>query len=150
MENAVGWQNPLPKDPGAKVINSLNWTIYLKKHKGKSVREVLAEDPGYLLFIKEKVSYLDVSPDILAMAVEKLEEQKQGGPFRLDVTELEKHNEIIQALANGLDSYANADGARQVHGINNDIDVHASLTYIKRLTKYLVGQAAKTEANAPA
>lgn len=127
----------LVKNADAKTVNSLNWTIYLKKHKNKTVAQILEDDPGYIIFIEEKVAWLRVAPDILKLAQEKLELQANGGAFVIDPKELEANSNVLQSIALGLDTYGK-DGVRQLHGISNDVNVHKALTYYQKLTKHLL------------
>ena len=124
----------LPKNADAKLLNRSH-TFFFGGHKGKTVGQLLEEVPSYILWAQARVAYVKFPVDILEEA-----EQRAAGTFdtfKLDLKELEKQSEVVRSMVSGLDSYG-SNGVRQLHGLGDNADLHATLNYFLRLAAHLI------------
>lgn len=126
----------LPKNADAKTLG-LKHQLFLKKYKttGKLISEIVEEDPSYILWAHENVAYIKFTDEVIKKLTEVLAQGTRVN-FVFDEAELKEHSDVINSVASGLDTYGN-EGIRQLHGVSNDVNVHKSLDYFRRLSRYL-------------
>lgn len=60
-----------------RFIESFDQTIDFGKHKGKTVNEVIGDDPGYLLWIAQETD-MDINPQIVDAAQDAFDDETFG------------------------------------------------------------------------
>jgi hypothetical protein len=124
----------LPKNADARLLKGPN-QFYFGKYKGtgKTVGELIKEDPGYILYVHEKVAFVRFEDSTIQQALKN----KTKVNFDLNPQLLESSTEVINAIHNGLDTVASEDGVRQLHGLTSSQDPHRALRYFKSLAQFI-------------
>lgn len=133
-----------PKNADAKTLQR-HHTLFFGKNKGKTIAQMLEENPSWILFAHAQVAFVKFPDDVITEAQDRVSGKITD--FKLDEKDLEEHGQVLTSVTLGLDSYAN-NGVRQLHGIGNDVAVHRTLDYYRKLTSFLIAQQKKKAAEA--
>jgi hypothetical protein len=124
------------KRPDAKTLDENSIIPIGKKHKDKTVEQVIKEDPGWILWAQNKLEAYSFTTEVLARCSDR---NTVPISFSFNVDELKENTKIISSVEQGLDPYGDR-GVRQLHGFNDKDNIHKALTYYRKLSEYLIDQ----------
>lgn len=91
-----------------KEINSNSDVIWFGKHQGKTVETVLADDPGYFLWMEQALAHVKVSSEIMSKARENGGELRPGKGKETPKTEGKKPTVATTADLGAMEALAGA------------------------------------------